>query len=579
MAVTVAVAVIGATTLVTGATVFRFYLVNRARMWGELQATATVNADRAAIALALPAWSIDRPQIDKVVESVMLEPEIQAVVARAAGRTHALGRDAQWRPVLSDGAIAPAGLLREERAISFGGEPIGSVTVFVTPKFVEAAMRTWLVTALFHLLLIDLTLAAVVTALLWRIVLHPLRAVERYAEAVSSGSRPDASLRGARFRGEVEGLRASIQRMVSLLDARYAELTMSEQKFRTLFNASNDAIFVNIVLESGRIGPFTEVNEIACQRLGWTREELLRMSIADVDPLLEGPIVQEAISRITLGGIAVFESRHRTKAGATIPVEISSHRFDLGGKAFVLSVVRDITHRNQAERAIRALAARLQTVREEEKTRIARDLHDDLGQLLTGLKMDLRWVERRLGDLELPSAPNAILDRVVAASNLIDQTVATVQRIAADLRPSALDRLGLEAALRHEARRFHERTGIPCRLVVGEDLPELRGDAATAFYRISQEALTNVARHAQASVAVVSLAADPSCITLQVEDDGRGIEDTMAGPEALGLLGMKERALALGGDVTFARGADHGTTVTLKVPLSNVVNPHVGARA
>lgn len=447
--VTVSLTVLLVITLVSAGLVAQRYLANRDQYQAGLRTRLVASADRAAIGLALPIWNIDREQIDRVVESAMREEEIFAVVAQAAGRTHAFVRDGAWRPVASAAPLLPADLLREERTVAFSREPIGSVVVYATGKFAEERLRQWLLSALVAFLLAALTAVAAVTLLLWRLVLEPLRTLERYAEAVSSGRRPEVGVGGAPFRGEVDGLRASIERMVGQLDARY--------------------------------------------------------------------------------------------------------------------------------QVIRALAARLQAVREEEKARIARDLHDDLGQMLTGLKMDLRWVERRLGNLGSSSEANAILDQVVAASALADQTVATVQRIAADLRPSALDQLGLGAALHHEARRFQERSGIACQVVLAEDLPQLRGEAATALYRIGQEALTNVARHAGASRVVISLAADPDAVTLRVEDDGRGIGDAGAGPQSLGILGMKERATMLGGDVTFARGGERGTIVTLKVPLARVAEPASGA--
>jgi len=207
-------------------------------------------------------------------------------------------------------------------------------------------------------------------------------------------------------------------------------------------------------------------------------------------------------------------------------------------------------------------------VREEEKARIARDLHDELGQLLTGLKMDLRWLEKHIGDLPDGQAGEGVLDRVVAASELADQTVASVQRIAAELRPGALDRLGLGPALRQEARRFQQRTGVTCDAEIDEAAPEPPAEVATALYRICQEAMTNVSRHAGASRVVVRLFADGGTLVLRVEDDGRGFDGAALGPEALGLLGMTERATALGGTVHFADREGGGTAVVARIPLA-----------
>jgi two-component system sensor histidine kinase UhpB len=156
----------------------------------------------------------------------------------------------------------------------------------------------------------------------------------------------------------------------------------------------------------------------------------------------------------------------------------------------------------------------------------------------------------------------------VAASELADQTVASVQRIAAELRPGALDRLGLVPALRQEVRRFQERTGIACQARVDEATPEAAPEVATALYRICQEALTNVSRHAGAGQVEVALESRQGDLVLRVSDDGRGLDEVDLGPEALGLLGMTERATLLGGAVSFSRRPEGGTVVTARLPVA-----------
>jgi signal transduction histidine kinase len=236
-------------------------------------------------------------------------------------------------------------------------------------------------------------------------------------------------------------------------------------------------------------------------------------------------------------------------------------------------VVNDITERRQAEEQVRqsreqlrALLARLQTLREDERTRIAREIHDELGQQLTGLKMDLRWIERHWEDSGDPRA-NALLDKVVAASGLVDATIKTVQRIATDLRPGVLDYLGLVTALRGELDRFQERTGIHCRLNAPTEEPPVPREVATAFFRIFQEALTNVARHAAASEVIVRFEFTDREFLLEVRDDGKGIaEADLQDATSLGLLGMRERVRLVGGEVTVAAGEKVGTVVTLRIP-------------
>jgi signal transduction histidine kinase len=194
---------------------------------------------------------------------------------------------------------------------------------------------------------------------------------------------------------------------------------------------------------------------------------------------------------------------------------------------------------------LRALAANLEAVREEERTQIARELHDQLGQALTAMKFDLAWLTARLAPKDVTLARKA---KAVTAQ--MDAMVKTVRRIATELRPGMLDDLGLAASIEWQARDFEKRTGIVCEVSVSSpDLPLTRAQSV-ALFRIFQEALTNVARHAGAQHIEVTLCvvATPEALTLQVHDDGRGIQaDEITGLHSLGLLGMRERAQRLGG--------------------------------
>jgi len=232
----------------------------------------------------------------------------------------------------------------------------------------------------------------------------------------------------------------------------------------------------------------------------------------------------------------------------------------------------------RSEEELRALAGRLQSIREEEQTRIARDLHDELGQALTALKMQLRSLESRTSAID-PENVHGVLDRVVAASELIDETLATVRRIATELRPGSLDRLGLVPTVRQELRRFELRTGIRCEATLPEHLPDLQPDMATALYRIWQEAMTNVQRHSKASRVAVRIGIASGRVTLQVEDDGQGFDPVaISSPHALGLLGMVERAKVLDGHVHFQRCAAGGTVVTASIPITGAVDPAARAQ-
>ena len=217
------------------------------------------------------------------------------------------------------------------------------------------------------------------------------------------------------------------------------------------------------------------------------------------------------------------------------------------------------------ERELKALSERMLLVQEEERTRIARELHDDLGQALTALKMDVGG----LLAMTPPSASDEPLRRRIM--NTLDETVTAVQRISSELRPSVLDDLGLAAAIEAEASRFEQRTGIECELSLPDD-PSLHveSSAATAIYRIVQEALTNVSRHANASRVELRLRQRPEELLLEIRDDGRGITHAQTDdPFSLGLIGIRERAGLAGGSVRIEGIAGRGTIVSVRIPQAS----------
>ncbi len=222
---------------------------------------------------------------------------------------------------------------------------------------------------------------------------------------------------------------------------------------------------------------------------------------------------------------------------------------------------------DHARERFRSLSSHVQTLRENDRAEISREIHDELGQLLTGIQMQLRLIEDRLSDRE-DRTLNPLIDKLVETSELVDTTINSVQRISAGLRPSSLDNLGLATAVVGEAELFSERTGIRCDVEVGEIPEHLPAEIATTAFRIFQESLTNVARHAEAHQIEATLDVSENVLTLVVEDDGKGIDPAIVeDPKSLGLIGMLERAANVGGLVVFSSHQGQGTSVTLTIPL------------
>ncbi len=218
------------------------------------------------------------------------------------------------------------------------------------------------------------------------------------------------------------------------------------------------------------------------------------------------------------------------------------------------------------EQKLRALAAQLQKVREEESLRIAREIHDEMGQAMTSLKIDLLWLEKKLSNSEKRIEP--LLSKLQSMVEVTDSAIKSVRRICTELRPRILDDLGLGAAIEWQAREFEKRTGISCELQMPKQPPALSEDRATAIFRILQEILTNVARHARATRVLIQLRQAAGNITLIVHDNGCGIEEIkLNGTKSLGLLGMRERALAVGGHINIVGAPGKGTSVSVRIPL------------
>ena len=264
--------------------------------------------------------------------------------------------------------------------------------------------------------------------------------------------------------------------------------------------------------------------------------------------------------------------------GSEFPIDASISQGGEPGHRFFTVILRDITRRKvfedtlrQQQQELRELSARVQEAREEEKTRIARELHDELGQLLTALKMDLSWLRERL-----PLHERELAARADSMSALLDRTVSSSRRIASDLRPLMLDDLGLADAAQWLVEDFGKHSGIrlELRAAQAEALEALSKGAATAIYRAIQESLTNIARHSGAKNAWIVMAQEGGSLYVEIEDDGRGIgTGDMAKASSLGLKGMRERIAYYGGWLEVGPAPRGGTRLRLRVPLQGAAAP------
>jgi PAS domain S-box-containing protein len=268
-----------------------------------------------------------------------------------------------------------------------------------------------------------------------------------------------------------------------------------------------------------------------------------------------------------MGSTLILKGLHAN--GEEFPLDASISRASSDGKLYMTVILRDLTKQvkaqNELDRAraeLRELSIASQTAREEEKSRISRELHDELGQNLTALKMDFSWLLAHT-----PIEEAARIERIHAMQCVLDSTVMATRRIAADLRPMMLDDLGLKAALEWLTQDFSRRASAGCDLVVDDEVMDLDTNVQSALYRAVQECLTNISRHAQATQVRIEVRVDPSDVNLMVNDNGIGISSEARSKRgSFGLIGMRERIYILGGKVAIASLPGQGTQVTIDLP-------------
>ncbi len=438
---------------------------------------------------------------------------------------------------------------------------------------------------------------------------HPddaARVKQRFTAALRSGSfyeiehrivRPDGSVRDlynvAEPHFDAQGEMAKyIGATLDITERKRAEeaLRESEGRYRELVHNANSAI-----IRWRRDGAITFINEYAQSFFGYSSDEIVGKHVGILVPQREttgtdlSGLVQDIVARPQAYVSNVNENiccngRRVWMAWTNRPI------FDERGQlAEILSVGTDITERKRAEEALkksraeleervkertrqlddsqkqlRKLYSHLQSLREEERTNIAREIHDDLGQALTVLKMDLSWIAGKLRDDN-----KELKERLNADVHQVDKTIQAVKRVCTELRPGILDHLGLAAAIEWQAEEFQKRTGIKCEVVCDPEDIEVDTSLRTPLFRIFQEALTNILKHAKATEVKASFRRTNSGIMLEITDNGIGItEEDLSKPNSFGLLGMRERVYPLEGKVTVRGIKNKGTTVEVIIPVT-----------
>src|SRR5689334_1444392 len=385
----------------------------------------------------------------------------------------------------------------------------------------------------------------------------------RLAETLAA--RAASAIQNAQLFEQSQHYVAELEERIAERNRVEAALRESEERYRELFENARDAMYVHDLS-----GTYTSINHAAEKLTGYSREEIVGHNFSEFVPAEHIKQVRERFcNKLAQHGETTYETEVIAKDGRRVPVEVSSRAiYENGVIVGVQGTARDITERKQAQDALQMFSRQLIEAQEDERRRIARELHDQIGQVLTAVKMNLHAVQLVCDTKE---AGAHIKDNVEA----VDEALRLVRDLSVDLRPPLLDDLGLVTALEWYVDRYAKRTRVAAEVLIDLKDPNERfsREVETACFRIAQEALTNVARHARANSVWLRLRKKSNVLYLLVKDDGVGFDPQALRKRApraatLGLLGMQERAHAAGGHVEIISAISKGTEIRLELPLN-----------
>ncbi len=347
---------------------------------------------------------------------------------------------------------------------------------------------------------------------------------------------------------------------------------LSKEFLETVINSIDEAISIIDIRNYQIIG----VNRRFLEDLGLEEKDVIGKPCYEIthrkgDPCSGPDDLCPIHDAVNTGRHTVVEHTHYRGDGTKLYVEVSASPIkDRSGRVIqVVHIARDITKRKTAEEELkksheelRNLTAYLQQIREDERAKIAREIHDELGQALTAIKMDISYLFSKYND------HSSVSEKSESIIRIIDSTIQSIKRISTELRPGILDDLGLLSAIEWQVRDFEKRSGIKCSLQFDRDDIQIDKESSITIFRVLQEGLTNVARHACATEVFINLRSDPENLYLVIQDNGRGFsEDELRKPRSFGLIGIRERILYLGGNFRISGSQGRGTRIDISIPF------------